>query len=342
MVCRQRAEAPCYSPCGPGKPVPRSRVRLLLACALLPALAHAQGPHRYALLVGVGRYEHLAPELQLSGPRNDVSMMRVLLLRQGFPADTVRVLADGADGSRGAPTRTNILAEIDGLAAAAEEGDFVLLYYAGHGTQVWAPHKRAREEADGYDEMILPADVGRWDGARRRVEGAILDDEIGARISALASRGAQVWAIFDTCHAGTMTRAGQVADERSRGIDATLLGAAAAPAGAPAADPVGGLRWSGAGGDLPAGARVVAFYASDAAQAAGERPLPPRGPLSRWHGVFTYALVTALAREPRLSYRELAARIAAQLSGEFAPAAAPAFEVSDDALSDQAALPVAR
>src|SRR5690349_15304250 len=48
-----------------------------------------------ALLVGVTRYDHLAHDLHLAGPANDVRLMRRLLQeRYGFPAEGIVSLSE--------------------------------------------------------------------------------------------------------------------------------------------------------------------------------------------------------------------------------------------------------
>ena len=82
-------------------------------------------------------------------------------------------------------------------------------------------------------------DIGRWDGEAGQVPNAITDNELGAAIGRIRAKGAFVWAVFDNCHSGTITRgnAGKLPGERSRqikpeglGIPADVLRAAAARA----------------------------------------------------------------------------------------------------------------
>ena len=95
-------------------PHPWSIGRRGLACLLsLMALllpADAVQAERHALLVGVSRYASFADDerMQLSGPRNDVQLLRTLLEPLGFAPQAVRVLADGVPGSA-EPTRAAIL-----------------------------------------------------------------------------------------------------------------------------------------------------------------------------------------------------------------------------------------
>src|SRR2546423_7774417 len=105
---------------------------LLLFCLSWACEAKAE---RYALLVGVSSYPSLPERLQLTGPKNDIAMWRGLLLQRGFAQANVRVLADQVKGAQGEPTYAAITNELKLLAAKAQKGDFVLLFFGGHGSQ---------------------------------------------------------------------------------------------------------------------------------------------------------------------------------------------------------------
>ena len=77
-----------------------------------------------ALLVGVSQYPALGEDYQLRGPRNDVLLMKEVLVQRGLDPAHVHILADGVEGA-GLPTRAAILgALIDRLVA---KGVFVWL-----------------------------------------------------------------------------------------------------------------------------------------------------------------------------------------------------------------------
>jgi hypothetical protein len=147
----------------------RRLAAMLLALAGLAAPAHAE---MRALLVGVSGYPTLDKRYQLEGPRNDVRLMREVLLQRGFPAAQITLLADGL--SEAPPTRDNILAALDRLAGAAQPGDTVFIHFAGHGSQqpVDRNTPEGKDEPDGLSETFLPLDVGRWDGSVHTVSCA--------------------------------------------------------------------------------------------------------------------------------------------------------------------------
>jgi hypothetical protein len=181
------------------------RAVVVFLCALSAHFAHAE---TRALLVGVSVYPQLAGK-NLDGPANDLHLMRSVIGRLAIRGENVTELSELAGPSM-LPTRANILASLDRLSQTSAAGDWVLVYFSGHGAQIpqSTSTRRAHRETDGMDEVFLPRDTGRWDPARGVVEGAIVDDEFGAFFDRIRARGAHIWAIFDTCHAGDLTRAG--------------------------------------------------------------------------------------------------------------------------------------
>lgn len=309
-----------------------------LLCAGLATAAQA-APAQRALIVGVSDYRGLPPRgtggagpFDLEGPKNDVPRMVRAARDLGVRDADLAVLANGVSlpGLRaGEPTRAAILAALADLAARSGAGDQVLVYFSGHGSQ--APDLEG-EEADGLDELLLPADIGAWQDAVQTVENAISDDEFGAAVQAIRDRGAYVWVVVDSCHSGTALRGGPVvarpgleikgAPPSSFGVPATRIRAAQAQAAGRSARPGGSLDAAGAGDG-----GVVAFYAAVAEEAAigGPQPLPDGSntpPLS----LLTFAITEALAAGGVHTYRDLYLRVQGYYDalGRLAPQ--PAFD----------------
>src|SRR5947209_4341962 len=84
---------------------------------------------RHALLVGCTKYPGLGEKFWLTGPGNDVIMVRDLLLKQfAFSPDHVMTLSEKEGEMKGAdryPTRANIEREFKRLAKVARAGDQV-------------------------------------------------------------------------------------------------------------------------------------------------------------------------------------------------------------------------
>ena len=60
---------------------------------------------------------------------------------------------------------------------------------------------------------LAEVNVSAWQGFPVRVPNAIVDDDLGAWLRAITAKRAYVWAIFDCCHSGTMTRGTEMVRE---------------------------------------------------------------------------------------------------------------------------------
>ncbi|MEZ5666720.1 MAG: caspase family protein [Alphaproteobacteria bacterium] len=309
----------------------------LAACAGLAAglaaAPAAEAAQRYALLVGVTDYPALDERMWLHGPANDVALMEQVLLQQGFTPDAITVLSQG-ETSEGEPTRAAILGAIDGLIDTVAPGDFVYLHFGGHGSQ--QPAAADAGELDGFDEIFLPSDVGPWDGRQGTVTNAIVDDELQPRIAALREAGAFVFAVFDSCHSGTMLRAVN-AGEMDRRLDPSLLGipqdaiaAAQAAAvhtrgGAAAVESILDGETARGGGDASLGG-YVAFYAAQTTETTPELRLPAGDPNRQTYGLFSYTLASVFAAHPGITYRQAAQQVLVDYVADNRNAPTPLFE----------------
>lgn len=153
----------------------------------------------YALLIGINKYKY-APDLL--GAVNDVhSIKRLLVDSFDFKDDErhIKVLTNEQ------ATRKAIIEAIENhLLAKANKNSVVVLHYSGHGSQL---KDVSGDEADGYDETIVPHDSGR----KPHPNKDITDDELNLLLARLAARTPNVTFIFDSCHSGTATRAAGLA-----------------------------------------------------------------------------------------------------------------------------------
>lgn len=322
---------------------------LVLQCALLP-LAHAD---TLAVLVGVTNYPALGQQYQLQGPRNDVQRMQRILQQRGITGEKMVVLADGVPGAA-APTRANILQALEKTVSKAHSGDTVLLYFAGHGSQQPADPKTpaGRAEPDGLHEILLPTDVGPWDGKAGSVKNAIINYELREIVDRMQDRGVFVWGVFDACHSASLVRGASDSEIRYRhiapealGIPRDALDAAEANGnrtrGGKAPDtmpPLGQVQTGGSAGQKPA----VFFYAAQTTEQTPEMRFPLDDPQRQAYGLFSYMITRALELGQPMSYRQLGQYVLAQYGGISEATVTPIFTGSalDQAVLGQQTLPM--
>ena len=170
----------------PQTPTPVVAVATAFPTAVPSAMVSASG-RRKALLIGIN---YTGTRAELRGCINDVRRMHQYLLSQGFPSEEMVVLTD--DQASRLPTRQNILRFIDWLVAGAQRGDSFFFHFSGHGSQ---QEDTTGDEADGYDETIVPCDFKR--------QGQITDDELWKRLVSPLPEGSRLTSIMDCCHSGT-------------------------------------------------------------------------------------------------------------------------------------------
>lgn len=295
---------------------------IVLAVMLVLGPSAASARTNHALIVAVNDYPNLPEKYNLRGPNNDARLIREFLTGDAAPvrfdpAD-VTVLAEGIE-AQGEPTLAGIEAAFAALTERVGEGDFVYLHFSGHGAQ--QPALDPAIEPDGLDEIFLPSDAGMWEGATGGVPSALVDNRIGELLAGIRRKGAFVWVVFDSCHSATVTReavASAQADVQERKVEPGDLGiseAAIAEAVARARAIHGTTRGVGEGqrslarhvGERMGG--MVAFFAAQTVETTPEMPLPQDVPDSPRLGLFTYTLMSQLALNPRMTYRQLAHNI---------------------------------
>ena len=294
---------------------------ILLFMLALPALAR----ENHALLIGANQYPRLEERWWLKGPANDVQLVAEYLRTQApvpFAAQNVTVLSDGVAGAE-APTLAAIRGAFADLTAEVQPGDFVYLHFSGHGTQ--APALDPATELDGLDELFLPTDIGPWSDQVGAVQNALVDDEIGTLIEGLRAKGADVWAVFDSCHSGTATRAVGAAEEvRVRQVPPDALGT---PFEADGATRSLGPRATEAPFDVgPGVGSFVAFFAAQTNEVTPEKNLPKGQPDRKPQGVFTWTLMEVLAEYPRSTYGQIGQEVLRRYAVQNLAQATPLFE----------------
>ncbi|MCP4933821.1 MAG: caspase family protein [bacterium] len=297
----------------------------LFLLTLLVGFGQSANARKYGFLVGVSNYPNLEKKFQLSGPDNDVELMKNVLLQMQVEERDIKLLYSSHTQR---PTRENIIEGLRELATKTTANDFVYLFFAGHGSRQPA-RAGDTEEEDQLDEIFLPEDVGTWSDEIGAVERAITDNEINALITAIRANGTFVWAIFDSCHSGTMLRS--VDRIKWRKVDPNALGIPSVAA-ARAGDRQGNNEKSPSNvasnvsveRSKPGG--FVAFYAAQSHELAPELKLPPHGAKPKSHGLFTYQLAHAMMSGAGLSYRQLGQTILQNYVAQGMRATTPLFE----------------
>lgn len=328
----------------------------LAAAGLAPMRAIAAAPKTYrALLVACTTYPNLPEKNWLVGPKNDAALVRDFLLKGlpetvTFAPENMTLFASEVEGAQGEPTHENITAALADLAAKAEQGDFVYLHLSGHGAQ--QPQMQpGGDETDGLDEIFLPNNINLWKDRSKGVPNALVDNEIGAAIDAIRSKGAFVWAVFDCCHSGTATRGVADDDEMQRQVEfdelidesvkdqgrKAYVDSQTAAEAAASRDISEDANARQPAFSLPTGATpigkggLVAFYAAQTIETTPEMPLPKGAEDATRYGLFTYTIFSKIAENINITYRQLGHAILQQYSADGRTRPTPLFEGDLDA-----------
>jgi len=158
---------------------------------ILDELDDVREPSKFAVLIGINKYDP-ALNADLNGCVNDVeNMYKILTDTYGFPHDNIRMLTDYR------ATGQAMFERIEWLLSHTVPGDELVLHYSGHGSQV---RDRNGDELNDYlDEILCPTDLD-WDKP-------FTDDEV-SWLFANKAGGVFLTFICDSCHSGSMTRAG--------------------------------------------------------------------------------------------------------------------------------------
>lgn len=239
-----------------------------LAGAAMMSAAQPASAEIRALIVTVAQYT--APIPSLEGPPNDAAALKSVLEAQG--AKDIVSLSDAQ------ATRASIRAQLEALGQRAKPGDWVIFYYAGHGSQA---KSRDPTEADGMDEFLA---LGGFRVAKPDPNQFVLDNDLRGWLINFFPTTVNVLQIADACHSGTMNRSLVAATpfKRRSALDNPMaISLPPSPADPMAVAP--------AGVDPP---NLVYVGAAQDNQFALEGPLP-RGD-SPPRGLLTYALEGAL------------------------------------------------
>ena len=158
--------------------------------APVAATAADVGRHK-SLFVGIN---YPGTQAELRGCVNDVFTMMKVARASGFDLANTRVLVDdhAFPARTGDPDKKSIEDGLKWLCDGARPGDALLFHYSGHGTSM---KDDGSDEADGFDEALVPADYQR--------SGCIRDDWVFKILQALPA-GVRLTAVTDCCHSGSI------------------------------------------------------------------------------------------------------------------------------------------
>jgi hypothetical protein len=255
----------------------------------------------HSLLIGIDRYLH--PRIRpLHGCENDILDFAAFISEQ-LPQETgqIAILLSTDPDERGRPTRENIIAAFLRVGNAIDQGDQVIVYYAGHGS-------RARRQDGGYVETLTPMD-SRLDGIYD-----IRDFEVSALLQHMTRKTNDVTVILDSCHSSSGTRGDQEIvrqvslDEREQpAMDPRIselsrhLGIATDPVPLTVGEATGnasrrsprGLLASGEDGwNINPENRYIVLAACEASQTGAERRMHD----DRYHGLLSWCLLDTVRR----------------------------------------------
>lgn len=135
---------------------------------------------------------------QLQGTVGDSQNMSAFMTNYGYSMTNLNDKQYGKTHSL-YPSKANIVYWITKMLRDAKNGDELFIGYAGHGTQL-AFNKNNKEEVDGKDEAIIPADYNFTN------QSMLIDDEIQILLNTnlISKPNCKVFMLFDCCHSGTV------------------------------------------------------------------------------------------------------------------------------------------
>ncbi|MDX1492745.1 MAG: caspase family protein [Longimicrobiales bacterium] len=270
-------------------------IRLAALAATVPLLAFGPAervaPTHWAFVIGISDYVHFddVEGGDLPGAEHDARRVRdVLVMRSGFPEQNVRMVVNGE------ATKAAIQEGITGwLVENARPGDNVVIWYSGHGSQMW---DEDGDEDDGLDETLAPADA-----LPNSTEFDISDDEFNDWLGMLPTDNVIVF--LDNCNSGTGTR-DVTPFSRGRLLDRDLSAIEPPPTAARRALP--GQQQDESGFDAGR-TRVLELAAAQPFQVAVDAFFPETDGREAFHGgAFTTFMVQQLWKAPDdVTYEEV-------------------------------------
>ncbi len=156
------------------------------------------GGRKRALIIGINYFNS---DGELNGCVNDARAWKKYLAEQGWDVedpDVCRVITDDPTFTTGKmmPTAVNIYAGMQWLVKDAQPSDSLFISMSAHGTQLPEPEETKGEEADGFDEAMVPVDF--------EDAGFIRDDNFFKTLILPLPENCHIVGIFDMCHSASL------------------------------------------------------------------------------------------------------------------------------------------
>jgi hypothetical protein len=181
-------------------------LKLFCNIALILLATEAGAQTKRALLIGIGTYPDTRWKPLSSA--TDLQYLKTALHLQGFADNNITELADGQATFKG------IEGALEKMKQDAKPGDIVYIHFSGHGQQIEDDPENP-DEADGYDEALVPFDArGKYDPVKYSGQNHFRDDKLGIyleQIRNILGLNGSMLVVIDACHSGTATRSGSFA-----------------------------------------------------------------------------------------------------------------------------------
>ncbi|GMV77727.1 MAG: hypothetical protein AMXMBFR79_08620 [Chitinophagaceae bacterium] len=160
---------------------------------------------KIALIVAVGKYPPEQRNWKNLSSERDLMYIKEALIKNGFEEKNIATLVNEK------ATKNGMITALNKLADKAMAGDIVYFHFSGHGQQIQDdPNDGYLDEADGYDEALIPYDAkGVWDEVDYHGEKHFRDDLLSEKLTNIRKKvgtKGSVVVVLDACHSGTATR----------------------------------------------------------------------------------------------------------------------------------------
>ena len=175
---------------------------LIILLTLLITLPMAFAGQKRAFLVGISKYRtETRRDWQNIHGSEDIQLLEPSLKAQGFQVTTL---------TNEQATHAGIVAGLKSLIKKVKKGDIVYIHFSTHGQPVEDGMNGLKaDEADGWDEAIVPIDAGSKYSASYDGSKHLTDDEFNSYVSQIRSKlgpkGA-LYVVMDACHSGNSSR----------------------------------------------------------------------------------------------------------------------------------------